>query len=74
MNDEKNNEIKEETANKTEAVEDTDEDNRPSYKKKRVIVPAITAIVFFIVGIYFRCMQYIFNQQMTHLLKVILYQ
>lgn len=53
MSDEKNNEIKEETANKTEAVEDTDEDNRPSYKKKRVIVPAITAIVFFIVGIYF---------------------
>ena len=52
MNDEKNNEIKEETTNKTEAVDDTDEDNRPSYKKKRVIVPAITAIVFFIVGIY----------------------
>ena len=29
MNDEKNNEIKEETTNKTEAVDDTDEDNRP---------------------------------------------
>lgn len=32
---------------------DLDEDDRPSYQKKRVIVPAFTAIVFFFVGIYF---------------------
>lgn len=32
---------------------DEDDDDRPSYKKKRVIVPSITAIVFFIIGIYF---------------------
>ncbi len=29
------------------------EDTRPSYKKKRVIVPAITAVIFLISGIYF---------------------
>ena len=29
------------------------EDTRPSYKKKRVIVPAITAVIFLIAGIYF---------------------
>ncbi len=31
----------------------TTEDNRPSYAKKRVIVPTITAILFLIAGIYF---------------------
>ena len=30
-----------------------EEDTRPSYKKKRVIVPAITAVIFLIAGIYF---------------------
>lgn len=29
------------------------EDNRHSYQKKRVIVPAVTAILFFLTGIYF---------------------
>ena len=37
----------------TEIQEQTEEDERPSYKKKRVIVPAITAIIFFLAGIYF---------------------
>ncbi len=36
-----------------ERQEQTEEDERPSYKKKRVIVPAITAIIFFLAGIYF---------------------
>lgn len=35
------------------AEEKNDEDERPSYKKKRVIVPALTALIFFLVGIYF---------------------
>ena len=52
----------EETNNQNEQLEenlnaddlDTElEDSRPSYKKKRVIVPAITALLFFIAGIYF---------------------
>ena len=42
---------KEKTENNDE--EDDGEDHRPSYKKKRVIVPAITAVVFFLTGIYF---------------------
>ena len=42
---------KEKTENNEE--EDDGEDHRPSYKKKRVIVPAITAVVFFLTGIYF---------------------
>lgn len=33
--------------------DDFDEDDRPSYKKKRVIVPTLTAIIFFLIGIYF---------------------
>ena len=32
---------------------DDGEDHRPSYQKKRVIVPSITAIIFLIIGIYF---------------------
>ncbi len=32
---------------------ETNEDNRPSYQKKRVIVPTLTAIIFFLIGIYF---------------------
>ncbi len=32
---------------------DTEIDTRPSYKKKRVIIPAITAVLFLITGIYF---------------------
>lgn len=44
----------EETNNTNEQIEiDDEEDNRPSYRKKRVIVPAITAITFFLIGIYF---------------------
>ena len=41
--------------NTVEIDEDIDdgEDHRPSYKKKRVIVPAITAVIFFLAGIYF---------------------
>lgn len=35
------------------AEEENNEDERPSYKKKRVIVPALTAMIFFLVGIYF---------------------
>lgn len=43
-----------ETNNKPEEKTDmSSEDDRPSYQKKRVIVPAITAIIFFIIGIYF---------------------
>lgn len=37
----------------TETQADDNEDTRPSYKKKRVIVPALTAVIFFITGIYF---------------------
>lgn len=36
-----------------EESDDDEDDDRPSYKKKRVIVPTITAIVFFLIGIYF---------------------
>ncbi len=36
-----------------ETESNEEEDNRPSYKKKRVIVPAVTAIIFFLIGIYF---------------------
>ena len=32
---------------------DDEDDDRPSYQKKRVIVPSITAIVFLLIGIYF---------------------
>ena len=28
-------------------------DNRPEYKKKRVIVPSVTAIIFLICGIFY---------------------
>lgn len=49
-----NNDNKEETkVKKDEIADNNEEDNRPSYTKKRVIVPAITAIIFFILGIYF---------------------
>lgn len=34
-------------------IDNTEEDDRPSYQKKRVIVPAITAIIFFLTGVYF---------------------
>lgn len=33
--------------------DEEEEDTRPSYMKKRVIVPTITAIIFFLTGIYF---------------------
>lgn len=33
--------------------DDEDDDYRPSFKKKRVIVPSITTLIFFIIGIYF---------------------
>lgn len=38
---------------KEQIQEDDGDDNRPSYTKKRVIVPIITAVVFFIIGVYF---------------------
>ncbi len=66
-NDETNNKnqnvnIENEEIKKSENTEEQDskeedfeegEDSRPSYKKKRVIVPAITAVLFFFAGIYF---------------------
>ena len=43
-----------EEAQKQGEIEETnEEDTRPSYAKKRVIVPTITAIIFLIAGIYF---------------------
>ncbi len=60
MNNEEKDKISNEEERKVdtsqpEADEDLDdgEDHRPSYKKKRVIVPAITAVIFFLAGIYF---------------------
>lgn len=53
-----NNEIKENSEElknnepEKKQIED-EEDDRPSFAKKRVIVPIITAIVFFIIGIYY---------------------
>ena len=44
---------KEQTESEETNEEGDGEDNRPSYKKKRVIVPAITAVLFFFTGIYF---------------------
>ena len=41
------------TNSQQEDLDEDDEDNRPSYKKKRVIVPAITAVLFLLAGIYF---------------------
>lgn len=37
----------------TQESETEQEDNRPEYKKKRVLVPSITAIVFLICGIFY---------------------
>lgn len=37
----------------TQECETEQEDNRPEYKKKRVLVPSITAIVFLICGIFY---------------------
>ncbi len=43
---------KEEKEQKTKNQTEIEEDTRPSYKKKRVIIPAITAVLFLITGIY----------------------
>ena len=55
MNNINGNNINNAEENTAEIDEDIDdgEDHRPSYKKKRVIVPAITAVIFFLAGIYF---------------------
>ena len=55
MNNVNENNINNTGENTHEIDEDIDdgEDHRPSYKKKRVIVPAFTAILFFLAGIYF---------------------
>ena len=55
MNNVNENNINNTEENTAEIDEDIDdgEDHRPSYKKKRVIVPAITAVIFFLAGIYF---------------------
>ncbi len=55
MNNVNENNINNTEENTHEIDEDIDdgEDHRPSYKKKRVIVPAITAVIFFLAGIYF---------------------
>ena len=61
MSSEEHNEIKNENnenINNEENITETEEfvdgeDHRPSYKKKRVVVPAITAVLFFLAGIYF---------------------
>ena len=61
-NEEKEKNVQPETSEEQEQKEvqaeqqessDDGEDNRPSYKKKRVIVPSITAVLFFLAGIYF---------------------
>ena len=51
--DETNNKEKTETQTKQGQDEISSDDERPSYKKKRVIVPAVTAIIFFLAGVYF---------------------
>lgn len=60
--DEINNNNQEELTQSTETqeevssvqqIDDDEKDDRPSYKKKRVIVPTITAILFFLAGLYF---------------------
>lgn len=63
-NAEKNNTEKNiETKTKVEtSTDDDEEDTRPSYMKKRVIVPAITAIVFFLIGIYFIIHSYYYQE------------
>lgn len=49
---------------------DDEEDTRPSYMKKRVIVPAITAIIFFLTGIYFIIHSFYYSMKpTTHLLR-----
>lgn len=48
-----NNDNYEETKDVNKQNEEITEDERPSYAKKRVIVPVITAIIFFITGIYY---------------------
>ena len=39
--------------NQAEDIIEEVEDTRPEYMKKRVIVPAVTAIVFLICGIFY---------------------